>query len=176
VTPFVHHFIFCRRHGSRAEKKRRATGAYLQNPVAEQAQDRIPSARWLDTLKTLSSRRPEGTPYMVFLGGAEKCVSSAGWRIREIPDCASSPKTHSFPSGSGGSTKAHVQLFGAALGLELLRRLFNDAVVWRRRPAQRSIRRATHTGCRRLHRRRPPAHFSPRPRANKLKQVIGDHQ
>jgi hypothetical protein len=22
------------------------------------------------------------------------CVPSAGWRIREIPDCASSPKTH----------------------------------------------------------------------------------
>jgi methyltransferase (TIGR00027 family) len=55
-----------------------------------------------------------------------------GWRIREIPDCASSPKTHSFPSRGGGSTKAHVQLFGAALGLELLRWFFDDAVVWRR--------------------------------------------
>ena len=59
-------------------------------------------------------------------------VPSAGWRIREIPDRASSPKTYSFPSRSGGSTKAHVQLFGAALGLELLRWFFDDAVVWRR--------------------------------------------
>jgi hypothetical protein len=67
-----------------------------------------------------------------FKGKEKRCVPSAGWRIREIPDCASSPKTHSFPSRSGGSPKAHVQLFGAALGLELLRWFFDDAVAWRR--------------------------------------------
>ena len=79
------------------------------------------------------------------------------------------------PRRSGGSTKALVQLSGAALGLELLRRFFDDAVVWRRRPAQRSIGRATHSGCRRLHRRRLSAHLSPRRRFNQLKQVTADH-
>ena len=66
------------------------------------------------------------------LAARKDCVPSAGWRIREMPDCASSPNTFSFPSRSGGSTKAHVQLFGAALGLELLRWFFDDAVAWRR--------------------------------------------
>ena len=39
-------------------------------------------------------------------------VPSAGWRIREIPDCASSPKTHLYSKIRSAKSKARVIMTG----------------------------------------------------------------
>ena len=51
-----------------------------------------PSLSRLDASNRMSNQSAEGLRTTVLLNG----VPSAGWRIREIPDCASSPKTHKY--------------------------------------------------------------------------------